>query len=164
MNEVSFQRSSAEIVRIWSTRTLLSGRSMVRVMIIAASAVFLFYFDGFYRYLGAAALLYLLVLPVRTIVTFWRVVDHPRFTGPTTLGFDENGLTVTAGDGTVSQMPWQAFGTRAQNTNYYFLRHAGTHLDMIIPKRAFTPEQAAAFERCLVQIGGTDQPRSRQSF
>jgi hypothetical protein len=122
-------------------------------MVILACGVFLLFTEGFYRFFGGMCLLYLLFLPIKTVITFSRVLDSsPNYTAHTVLQFGEEGVVMTTSFGK-SEIPWRAFTGWSQDADHFFLRYLQQRLDVIIPKRAFTPDQAGAFIEYLNRIG-----------
>src|ERR1043166_9152451 len=96
MNEISYQRTKSEILRLWTIRTLLRKSMILRTIGLLVCGVLMFFLGDFYPYIGAACLIYLVLLPFQTVVAFNRVLKtNPIFTYQTVLRFGDTGITLS---------------------------------------------------------------------
>jgi hypothetical protein len=130
---------------------------ILRTIGLFVCAVLMLVFGDFYRYIGVACLLYLALLPFRTVVAFNRVLKtNPIFSSHTVLKFGDIGIAVSAG-GVKTELPWSVFTGWMQTKEHLLLQYHGQPLEMIIPKRAFNQQQLNEFYGYLNRIGGADR-------
>jgi hypothetical protein len=153
MHQVTYQRTKQEMLKVWTRHTLARKAVLLGVAVVLACCVFLMFCEGFYRFLGVFFLLVTVWTPVQAVLTLSRFLTlNPELTGPTTLAYSETGVTVQAA-ATKTEMGWSAFSGWQETPDYFLLTRRGVRLQTIIPKRAFSSEQAESFRNCARQIG-----------
>jgi hypothetical protein len=100
----------------------------------------------------------LIYLPIGAIGAYSRILRTiPDFTAPITMSFGDDGIVVQSSTQR-SEMSWTAFSGWAETQDYYLLSYGGMAMETVLPKRAFTQQQAEAFITYLKHIGA--EPRS----
>jgi hypothetical protein len=153
MHQITFQRTRDELLKTWSKRTLLRRSMLLRMLVVFGCAVFRWFCDGFWRYLGAAFALYVIYLPIGAIATYSRILrTTPDLTAPMTVSFGDTGVVVQS-TAQKTEIGWSTFSGWAETPDYFILSYRGTPLELVLPKRAFAAQQAEAFIGYLRRIG-----------
>jgi hypothetical protein len=153
MHQVTYQRTRQELLKVWTRHTLARKAILLRVAVVFACCGFLVFCEGFYRYLGVFLLLGTVWAPVQAVLTISKFLTvNPEITGPTTLTYSESGVTVQSA-ATKIEMGWSAFTGWQETPDYFLLTRRGVRLDTIIPKRAFSSEEAESFRSYARQVG-----------
>jgi hypothetical protein len=153
MHQITFQRTKDELLKTWSKRTLLRRAMLLRMLVVFGCAVFLWFCDGFWRYLGVAFALYVVYVPIGAIGVYSRILrTTPDLTAPMTVSFGDTGVVVQS---TVqkTEIGWSIFSGWAETPDYFILSYRGTPIELVLPKRAFAAQQAEAFIGYLRLIG-----------
>jgi hypothetical protein len=145
VNTVTYQMQFEEVVRTGFRRKLLRPRFLTSIAIIFVVGVVLLIAGDSAVYVGIFCLAYAVFAPLQLYFAIQRLIRQCAwFTAPTTLGFSDAGVTVTAPD-YHTEMAWSGFRSCSQTRDHFFLFLDDGNSAVTIPKRAFSAEQLQRF-------------------
>jgi len=127
---------------------MFTPRTIIALSIWLVMAVACLFLPGDLRFFGVLPLVFLLLAPFNVYQLYAKSIDsEPQFTDEKTLDFSPTRLAFIGPDWR-NEMTWKRFEGLSENPDYFFLNLRRSHLAIVIPKAAFSPELELGFREC----------------
>ena len=134
-------------MRLWYCRGILDFSTLIPLIAGLAVPSLLFLYD--YPRLAGIAAIYLFYPPLALYMRVSRFArKNSKLQQPTRLTYSALKLKLETAD-SMHQIEWQNFEGWIETRGYFFLIHRNDSLDLIVPKRAFNPNQLADFTKLM---------------
>jgi hypothetical protein len=156
MTEIRYQRTKSEIFWFLVRQKFLQARFSMPLVLLLLWSIFVLAVarPGPSQVMGALGLAAAVIVPLHTLHLYSRLADKATAQGSLTLSYGDAGLTISGSDAK-TEYSWASFSRWSVTDEHVLLYYRERSIPILIPKRAFAPEQLAIFMEHLHRIGKT---------